>query len=96
MSQIGRNLTDGLGESRDVAVTGGMFRDRFSDYEVHIYKLVFEDTALAQVVPVLSGRGSGQTAYRLDYWMCIQLSGALLSDQGPDPTGYAYPPARAQ
>jgi hypothetical protein len=31
-----------LGESRTIPVTGGVFQDRFSDHEVHLYRLPFE------------------------------------------------------
>ena len=31
-----------LGEEREIAVQGGELEDRFSDYQVHIYKLPFD------------------------------------------------------
>jgi hypothetical protein len=31
-----------LGESRTIPVTGGIFQDRFADYQVHLYKLPFD------------------------------------------------------
>ena len=31
-----------LGESRTIPVTGGIFQDRFAEYQVHLYKLPFD------------------------------------------------------
>ena len=30
-----------LGEARTIPVTGGVFEDRFTDYQVHLYRLPF-------------------------------------------------------